>query len=431
MTHDLPPDQASGGQSALPTSAQRVALPRPSLKQAFTSLKYPNYRLWFWGQMASLVGTWMQTTALGFLVYELTGSPVYLGYVGFASGLPMWLFAPFGGVVTDRMGRRNLLLITQSVMMVLAVLLACLTFSGLIQPWHIILLALAGGIANAFDTPARQAIVMDLVPRADWTNGIALNSTMFTLALAVGPAVAGATYAALGAAWCFTINGVSFIAVIAALLMIRLAAVPSRPTASPLDEMLEGIRYVRSHAVIRAIIVTTALSTVFGMGFFTLLPAWAVTILGGDAATNGLLQSARGLGSLIGALTIASLGDLRIKGRLLIQSSLAFPVLLLVWAAVGWLPLSLLMLVAVGFAFMVMRTMANTLVQTLVPDNLRGRVVSIYSLGFLGMMPLSSLLAGVIAESFSEPIAVASGALVTLGIGVWLWCAVPHLRAAE
>ncbi len=430
MAHDLP-DQASSDQSALPRSAQQAALPRPSLTQAFTSLKYHNYRLWFWGQMASLVGTWMQTTALGFLVYELTGSPAYLGYVGFATGLPMWLFALLGGVVTDRMARRHLLLITQSVMMALAVLLTFLTFARLVQPWHIILLAFAAGIANAFDTPARQAIVMDLVPRADWTNAIALNSTMFTLATAVGPAVAGVTYAALGAAWCFTINGVSFLAVIAALLMIRLAAAPSRATVSPFDDMLEGMRYIRSHAVIRAIIVTTALSTVFGMGFFTLLPAWAVTILGGDAATNGLLQSARGVGSLVGALAIASLGDLKIKGSLLIQSSLAFPALLLVWAAVRWVPLSLLALVAVGFAFMVTRTMANTLVQTIVPDNLRGRVVSIYALGFFGMLPLSSLLAGGIAESLGEPIAIASGALVTLGIGVWLWLRVPQLRAAE
>jgi MFS family permease len=424
-------EQAASEQPMSLKPGYRAALVRPSMRQAFTSLKYRNYRLWYWGQMASLVGTWMQTTAQGFLVYELTGSPAYLGYVGFAAGVPMWLFALFGGVVTDRMARRHLLLITQSAMMLLGFVLAFLTFVGWVQPWHIILLAFCTGTANAFDAPARQAIVMDLVPREDWTNAIALNSTMFNLATAIGPAVAGLTYAALGAAWCFTINGVSFIAVIAALLLIRLGAGPSRVQTSALDDMREGVRYIGSAPIIQALIGTTALTTLFGLSFITLFPAWAVTVLGGDATTNGLLQSARGLGSLIGALGIASLGDIKGKTNVLVQASIALPVLLLVWAMMRSLSLSLLVLVGVGCAFMITRIMANTLVQTLVPDKLRGRVLSIYTLGFFGIMPLSALLAGAMAEAIGEPITIILGALVSLGVAVWLWRAMPRLRPAE
>lgn len=401
------------------------------MRQAFTSLKYRNFRLWFWGQMASLVGTWMQTTALGFLVYQLTGSPVYLGYVGFAAGVPMWLFALFGGVVTDRMARRHLLIITQSVMMVLAFLLAWLAFAHWVQPWHIIVLAFFTGVANAFDAPARQAFVMDLAPREDWTNAIALNSTMFTLATAIGPAVAGVTYALFGPAWCFAINGLSFVAVIVALLMIRLGAGPSRVATSALDDLKEGVRYIGSAPVVRALIVTTALATMFGMSFMVLFPAWAVDVLGGDAATNGLLQSARGVGSLIGALAIASLGDLKIKGNLLLAASFAFPALVLVWALMRWLPASLLVLVAVGVGFMITRTMTNTLVQTLVPDKLRGRIMGIYTLSFFGVLPISALLTGVLAEMIGEPNTIILGSLVTLGGAVWLWRAVPQLRAVE
>ena len=423
--------QADPPQSRSPQPGQRSARPRPSIGQAFSSLKHRNYRLWFWGQMASLVGTWMQTTALGFLVYQLTGSPVYLGYVGFAAGVPMWLLALFGGVVSDRMARRHLLLITQSAMMLLAFLLAFLVFAHWVQPWHIVLLALCSGVANAFDAPARQAFVLDLAPREDWTNAIALNSTMFNLATAIGPAVAGVTYAAFGPAWCFTINGLSFIAVITALLQIRLAAAPSRVLSSAIDDIREGVRYMGSAPIIRALIGTTALGTVFGMGFVTLFPAWAVTILGGDATTNGLLQSARGAGSLVAALAIASLGDIKVKGNLLIQASVAFPVLLIVWTMARSLPLSLLVMVAVGCAFMVTRIVSNTLIQTLTPDNLRGRVLSIYTLSFFGTLPVSALLAGALAEVIGEPYTVALGAVGSLGVAVWLWRFVPQLRTTE
>jgi len=273
-------------------------VPRPSWQQTFAAFKYRNYRLWFGGQLFSLFGTWMQTTAQGYLVYQLTNSSAYLGYVAFASGVPTWLFTLYGGVVADRMSRRTLMVVTQSAMLVLAFILAALTFTGLVQPWHIVVLAFLLGIANAFDAPARQAFVLEMVEREDLTNAIALNASMFNAATAVGPAVAGVTYAAFGPAWCFTLNGISFIAIIVALLMmqIRPQAVPAR-RVSAASEVMEGLRYVVAQPVIRALIGLVGVLSLFGVSLFALMPAWAVQVLGGDAATLGWLQSARGAGA--------------------------------------------------------------------------------------------------------------------------------------
>ncbi|MBI1876756.1 MAG: MFS transporter [Chloroflexi bacterium] len=401
-------------------------------RQTFAALKHRNYRLWFIGQLVSLVGTWMQTTAQGYLVFQLTHSPAYLGYVGFATGVPSWLFMLYGGVVADRLSRRKLLLITQTSMMILAFILAALTFLGLVQPWQIVLLALGLGVANAFDAPARQAFVVEMVEREDLTNAIALNSSMFNLATVVGPAVAGLAYAILGPAWCFTINGVTFIAVITALLLMRLKPIlAQRRTTAALDDLKEGVRYVASHIIIRTLVSTAAVISLFGLAFMTLMPAWATTVLGGDATTNGWLLGARGVGALSGALMIAALGRFKAKGRLLTMGSFVFPVLLLFFAQVRWLPLSLLALAGTGWGFMVLFNMANTLIQTLVPDELRGRVVSLYTLGFFGLMPLGALLAGWAAELIGEPNTIALSALISLGFAGWLWLRVPQLRALE
>lgn len=403
-----------------------------SWQQTFAALKYRNYRLWFWGQMVSLFGTWMQTTAQGYLVFQLTHSPAYLGYVSFAAGLPSWLFMLYGGVVADRMSRRTLLVITQICMMMLAFILAALTFSGRVQPWHIVLLAFGLGMANAFDAPARQAFVLEMVEREDLTNAIALNSTMFNSATAVGPAVAGVTYALFGPAWCFTINGLSFIAVIGALLLMKLKppTVPALRT-STLADLKEGLRYVASQPLIRMLIGLVATTSLFGLSFVTLIPAWAVTVLGGNATTNGLLQSARGVGALGSALLIASLGRFKFKGKLLAIGTFAFPIVLLAFALVRWLPLSLLALVGVGIALILVLNLANALVQTLVSDPLRGRVMGIYSLTFLGLMPIGGLLAGAVAEHIGEPITVVLSSLILLGFATLMWIFVPRLRTLE
>ncbi|MEI6309707.1 MAG: MFS transporter, partial [bacterium] len=292
-------------------------VPHSGLQRTFAALQYRNYRLWFFGQMTSLFGTWMQMTAQGFLIFQLTQSSTYLGYVAFASGLASWMFMVFAGVVSDRVPRRTLLLITQSTMMCLAFILAVLTFTDLIQPWMIVLLAFFLGVANAFDAPSRLAFVSELVEKPDLTNAIALNATMFNAATATGPALAGLTYAAFGPAWCFLINGISFIAVIGALLAIRLPPFRQLESrSSPLADLLAGIRYVGSQRMILTIITIIGATSIFLMSFISLIPAWAVRVLGGDATTNGLLQSARGLGALIGAISLASLGRFQFKGQL-------------------------------------------------------------------------------------------------------------------
>jgi MFS family permease len=400
--------------------------------QTFAALKYPNYRLWFYGQMVSLFGTWMQSTAQGFLVFELTHSPAYLGYVGFAAGVPSWLFMLYAGVIADRMSRRTLLIITQTCMMALAFVIAGLTFLGLVQPWHIILLALALGVANAFDAPARQAFVLEMVERDDLTNAIALNSAMFNSALVVGPAAAGITYAAFGPGWCFTINGVSFIAVIAALVAMRLRPqVAVRRQVSAVADLKEGLLHVASQPLVRTLIILVGTTALFGMCFVPLIPAWAVNVLGGDATTNGLLQSARGVGALCGALLIASLGRFRFRGRLLTFGTFAFSIMLLAFAFVRWLPLSLLTLAGVGVAQILFLNLANGSVQTLSPDGLRGRVMSVYSLVLLGFFPIGSLLAGSFAEHFGTPLTVMLGALISLLVATLIWAFVPELRALE
>lgn len=403
-----------------------------NFKQTFAALKHRNYRLWFMGQLVSLVGTWMQTTAQGYLVFQLTHSPAYLGYVGFAAGVPSWLFMLYGGVIADRLPRRRLLLLTQISMMILAFIQAALTFSGWVQPWHLVLLALALGVANAFDAPARQAFVVEMVGREDLTNAIALNSSMFNLATVVGPAAAGLAYAFLGPAWCFTVNGVSFFAVITALLLMRLkpSLAPRRTTAA-LDDLKEGLHYAAAHVVIRTIISVAAVVSLFGLAFMTLMPAWATTVLGGDATTNGWLLGARGVGALAGALMIAAMGNFKGRGKLLTVGSLVFPLFVLFFAQMRWLPLSLLALVGAGWGFMVLFNLANNLIQTLAPDELRGRVVSIYTLGFFGLMPLGALLAGWAAEWIGESNTVALSALITLVFAAWLWLRVPKLRAQE
>ncbi len=400
--------------------------------QTFAALKYPNYRLWFFGQMISLFGTWMQGTAQGYLVFELTHSSAYLGYVSFAGGIPSWLFMLYGGVIADRASRRALMVITQTAMMMLAFILGALTFLHWVQPWHILILAFLLGVANAFDAPARQAFVLEMVEREDLTNAIALNATMFNTATATGPAVAGLTYAAFGPAWCFTINGISFIAVIIALLLMKLKPLPLRPRrASVLVDLKEGLHYALAHPMIRALIGLVGVVTLFGMSFATLFPAWAVRVLGGDATTNGLMQSARGVGALLSALAIASLGRFRFKGRLLTLGTFAFPLGLLVFAAIRWLPLALLTLVAVGGTLILIMNLANSLVQTLVADELRGRVMGIYSLIFFGSMPLGGLLAGAMAQRIGEPTTVVVGAIVTLGAAGLVWLLVPKLRALQ
>lgn len=401
------------------------------VRQTFAALQHRNYRLWFFGQMFSLFGTWMQSTAQGYLVFELTQSRAFLGYVNFAFGLPSVLML-YAGVVTDRVSRRAIMVVTQTVMMILAFILAALTFFGLVQPWHILLLSFGLGIANAFDAPARLALIPELVEREDLTNAIALNATMFNLAIIFGPAIGGFIYAAMGPGLCFTLNGITFIAVIIALLLMSLQAMPPViRRGSRWIELGEGIRYALSHPAIRALLGTAGIGGLLGIASTTLLPAWAVDVLDGDSITYGLLTSARGVGAVIGALLLASLAHYKIRGKLLTTGMLAFPVALLVFSFMNWLPLAMVTLALVGLATILVLNAANALVQSLVPEELRGRVMSIYSLVFFGSMPIGSLLIGWLAEGIGEQTAVVLNGMLALVIAALVWIFVPRLRALE
>ena len=398
-------------------------------RDTFAALRYPNYKLWFQGQIVSLFGTWMQTTAQGFLVYELTQSPAYLGYVGFASGVPTWVLTLYGGVVADRVPRRTLLIMTQSSMMVFAFILASITFLGLVQPWHILVLSFLLGTANAFDAPARQAFVSEMVGKEDLTNAIALNSTMFNSALAAGPAVAGITYAAFGPGWCFTINGITFIAVIVALSMMKIKPIEVQVHRdSVFRELKEGLRHVIAHQVIKVLFLVIAVNQLLVFSMSTLIPAWSVKILGGNATTNGFLYSSRGFGSLVGALMIASLGNFAYRGRLLTFGSFLAPILLVVFALLRWLPMSLLLLVGIGVGTILIMNLANAMIQTMTPERLRGRVMGAYTWVFFGSMPLGALWVGTLADRVGLSQAVIINGVLALTSAVLIWFFFPKLR---
>jgi len=403
------------------------------LAQTFSSLQHPNYRLWFTGQVISIIGSWMQATAQGFLVYELTQSAAFLGIVGFASGVPSWLFTLFGGVVADRVSRRKMLIIAQSAMMLLAFLLAFLVFTNLVQPWHVVVLAFLLGVANAFDAPARQAFVVELVGRADMTNAIALNSSIFNIGTVIGPAIAGLIYGWLGPAWCFTINGISYFAVIGALLLMRLASSPKQPKIRRhvLPELMVGIRFAFGNSNIRTLMIVVAAVSIFGMGLMTLIPAWASAVLQGDVRTNGWLLSARGVGSLIAALMIAYLGSRNVRGKIWAVGSLVLPMALIVFALYKELPVSLIMLVILGWAFMAVVNTTNAMIQSWVPDELRGRVMSVHVWVFMGSLPIGSLLAGAMAERLGEPAAILINGSILLVITLLTLLLKPSMRKLE
>ncbi len=403
------------------------------LPTTFAALRYANYRRWFVGQVLSLMGTWMQGVAQGWLVYEITGSRLALGTIAFAGSIPTLLFMLPAGALADRVSRRKMIMVTQTAMMICAFILAFLAGVKLIQVWHIALLGFILGIANAFDSPARLALTVELVDdRRDLQNAIALNSTMFNLARVVGPAVGGVILAAVGAAWCFFLNGLSFVAVLIALAGMRLneAARPIR-TRHFTEEIAEGLHYVWESPVVRALVAMVAVTSLFGFSYSVLLPAYAVDVLGVGEAGLGALTAAVGVGALIGSLVVASLTRSRRKGWQLTFGSFLFPMALLAFAFSRSFILSLGILVVVGFGFITQNTTSNTLVQAIVPDQLRGRVMSVYSLMFMGTMPIGSLLAGAVAQAYGTTLTIILGAAVTLLFSCYIFLFQPQVRRLE
>jgi MFS family permease len=380
----------------------------------FRALKHRNFQLFFGGQIISLIGTWMQTVAEAWLLYRLTGSPVLLGVLGFVGQIPIFLLSPLAGLAADRWPRQRVVIATQASSMLLAFTLAALTLTGRIQVWEIIALATLLGTVNAFDVPARQSFLIEMVGRDDLLNAIALNSSMFNGARVAGPAIAGILVALVGEGWCFLLNGVSYLAVIAGLFMMRIEKSQAvHDGAAPLDKLREGFRFARHTKPIRALLVLLGVVSFMALPFAVLMPIFAVRILHGGASAYGTLMGAVGVGAMFGALAIAMRAQLRGLGNVVAYSATGLGVSLLLFSASRWYWISFAMLVSCGFTMMMQFTATNTLIQAMVPDQLRGRVMSLYSMMFLGMSPIGSLLAGTLADRIGAPVTVAIGGLAS------------------
>jgi len=423
------------------------------LPATFRALRHRNFRLFFFGQLISLVGTWMQTIAQQWLVYRLTGSAAMLGTVSLVSALPLIPMGLWGGSLADRFPRRSIILVAQTVMMIQAFVLAALTWTGAVQVWHVILLAMVLAAANAVDLPARQAFIVDMVEgKVDLTNAIGLNSAIFNAARILGPAIAGAAVATAGEAGAFFINGVTFIAVIVSLLLMRLPPFVQPERTSPVGSHIgEAIHYVRGQQVVIVLISLIAVSAFLSMPYSTLMPVFAKDVLAEsaqpliqfvcgpnaplgfscqspDALTYGMLMAATGVGAVIGALSVASLPARVRRGRLLTMGNLGFPALVILIAVSRSFLLSLLLLMGVGFSFVFQNALANTLLQITTPDQLRGRVMSFYSLTFGIMMRVGGGQAGMMGSWLGAPLAVGLGAVLCLAYGLFVAWRYPVLR---
>jgi len=387
------------------------------LSSTIRALKHRNFQLFFAGQFISLIGTWMQSVAQSWLVYRLTGSAVKLGLIGFASQIPVFLLAPIGGTVADRRSRHRIVVATQTSAMLLAFVLAWLTLIGRIEVPHLFVLAALLGIVNAFDIPARQAFIADMVGKDDLMNAIALNSSMFNGARIVGPAVAGVLVATIGEGWCFFANGVSYIAVIIGLLLMRITTgARTKPHGSALAHIAEGFGYAGRTGPIRALLLLLGLVSLMGMPYAVLMPIFADQILHGGARGLGLLMGSSGVGALVGALSLATRNGIRGLGRWVALSSAGFGLSLILFSLSRLFWLSAFFLLPVGFSMMVQMASSNTLIQAMVPDRLRGRVMAVYSMMFMGMAPVGALLAGVLAHRLGAPNTVAlGGAMCVIG----------------
>jgi len=399
------------------------------LPATLRALQYRNFQLFFAGQSISLIGTWMQNVAQAWLVYRLTGSSVLLGAIGFSSQIPIFLFSPVGGIVADRYRRHRVVIATQSASMVLACALAVVTLTGTVQIWHIFTLSALLGVVNAFDIPARQSFIVEMVGKTDLMNAIALNSSMFNASRVVGPAVAGILVASIGEGWCFFANAVSYIAVIIGLFLMKVERREEvhRP-GSPLSHVVEGFRFVIQNPPVHVLLILLGVVSLTGMPYAVLMPIFADRILHGGAAMLGWLMGASGVGALAGALLLASRQKLDGLGRWVAVSAMGFGVGLSIFSFSRVFWLSSCMLVPMGFALMIQMGSTNTLIQSMVPDRLRARLMAVYSMIMMGMAPIGSLLAGAAADRIGAPLTVAAGGVVcTVAAGIF-WLRLPHIR---
>jgi MFS family permease len=384
---------------------------RSRFQDMVRSMRYRNFQLFFSGQLISLIGTWMDNVAEAWLVYRLTGSSLLLGAVAFAGQIPIFLLGPLGGFVADRWDRRKIVIATQFSSMILASMLSFLTLTKRVTVGEVTLLAALMGVVNAFDVPARQSLLVELVGREDLMNAIALNSSMFNGARIIGPSVAGILVASIGEGWCFFANAVSYIAVIAGLLMMRMQRTKIERPSSPWDHIIEGFRFVRDTRPIRALLLLLGLVSLVALPYSVLMPIFAAKILHGSARTLGVLMGATGIGALAGALMLASRTQLQGLGKLVATSCAGFGACLILFSFSRSYTISTILLAPVGFFVMVQMASTNTLIQSMVPDRLRGRTMAVYSMMLLGMAPIGALLAGAVADRIGAPWTVAVGGI--------------------
>lgn len=392
---------------------RRVLVGEISWRQTFRALQHRNFRLFFYGQLVSLIGTWIQQTAMSWLIYQLTDSKFLLGAVAAAGSAPMMVFSMWGGSLADRHPKRSILIATQSAEMLLAFVLAAIVWTGRATPWLIIVIALLNGIAMGFDMPARQAFTVEMTSKEDLLNAVSLNSSVVNGARVIGPSLAGLLIGTVGTALCFFLNALSFIAVIAGLMMMRFPA-PDRPasTSSTRGHAFAGFSYVVNHQRVRTILALFGIVGIFGWSYIVLMPAVARDVLGLGANGYGVLMSASGVGALIGALAVATAGHAVTPRTLALAGVWLFSAALIAFALNRNLTLALFFLTVTGFGMMLFFSTSNTVLLTIVPDDMRGRVMGVWSFVFGAMIPLGSLEAGALADWIGTPTTIAFGAII-------------------
>ncbi len=396
----------------------------------FRAMQHRNFQLFIAGQLISLIGTWMQTTAQLWLVYKLTGSAALLGVFGFASQVPMLFLSSIGGYVGDHYDRQRSVIATQTCSMILAFALAALTLTNVIRDWEVIVIAFLVGIVNAFDVPIRQAFFVQMVGKEDLPNAIALNSSIFNGARVVGPAIAGFAIAWVGEGWCFFLNGLSFVAVIVALLMMRIERTEIKPSKdSPLRSFVQGFHFAMNDPPVRAALLLLSVLSLFGLQYSVFLPIYANDILKGGARTLGLLMSAAGVGAVLGALQFAARTHYRGLARWIAATSTTCAVCLIIFSQARFFWLCTVVLFVVGFAATSQMAATNTLIQNRVPDELRSRVMAVYATMFMGVQPIGALIAGGVAKRIGAPYTLtAFGAVVLAGSLFFLFRVVMRLQ---
>lgn len=399
-------------------------------KRIVRALSSRNYRLFFAGQLISLIGTWLTRVATGWLAYRLTGSPLVLGIVGFAGQIPTFLFAPFAGVLVDRWNRHRVLVVTQCLAMLQSLALAYFAITQTVTVTHLIVLGVAQGLINALDMPARQAFVVEMVEkREDLSNAIALNSTLVNAARLLGPSLAGILISAFGEGWCFLIDGVSYIAVILALLAMRVNRDSiRRKSTRMLDELREGYKYAFGFIPMRSILILLAVMSLTGVPYTVLMPVFAKDILHGGPSMLGFLMGVSGMGALGGAIFLAARKSVRGLGRVILISTGTFGVGLIIFAYSTWPILSAAMMAVTGFTMILQMAAGNTVLQTIVDDEHRGRVMSFFTMSVMGTVPIGTLAAGAVAPYIGTPATVASGGVLCVAGSLWFARQLPEIR---